>query len=73
VFGDGDPFLGETVGKKRKDSSGLDEGIAAGFEVLTDAAPAPVALVGALVVGVGLLGFLAWKAVERASRKKTIG
>lgn len=68
-----DPFLGETVGRKRKGSSGLDDGVAAGFEVLTEAAPAPVALVGALVVGVSLLGFLAWKAVERAGAKNTIG
>ncbi len=61
------PFL---AGKKRKSSSSdMDSGIGAGLDLLGDAAPAPVALVASLVIGAGFLGFLAWKAVKRASAK----
>lgn len=56
-----DPFLGETVGGKRKDSAGADAGIEAGLGVLAEVAPLPVAVIGGVIVGVGLLTFLAWK------------
>ena len=59
------PFLAR---KKRKSSSGLDDGISAGLDVLGEAAPAPVALVGSLIIGVGFLGFLAWKAFKPRDR-----
>lgn len=63
-----DPFLGETVGGKRKTSSakdaGLETGVEAGLNVLAEAAPVPVAVIGGLIVGVGLLGFIAWKAFQ---------
>ena len=69
MFGRRDRFLGATVGRKHKakasSSSGLDSGITAGLDVLGDAAPAPVALVGGLIIGAGLLGFFAWKAIRR--------
>lgn len=65
-----DPFLGETVGRKRGDPAWTDAGIEAGFSVLSEVAPLPMAVIGGVIVGVGLLGFLAWKGLGRAQRGK---
>lgn len=59
------PFL---AGRKRKSHSGLDDGISTGLDFLGDAAPAPVVLIGSLVIGAGFLGFLAWKAIKPRDR-----
>jgi hypothetical protein len=56
-----DPFLGETVGGKRRESSHADAGIEAGLSVLAEVAPLPAAVIGGVVLGVSLLSFLAWK------------
>ncbi|GEM_PF-2491343 len=74
MSGDGDPFLGETVGKKPKDSSVADAGVEAGLGLAAEIAPLPFLVVSGVIAGAGLLGFLAWKAVERAGgKKKKIG
>jgi hypothetical protein len=57
-----DDFLGEVVG------GGAEVGVEA---ALAEFPPAAVAI--GVVAGLGLLGFLAWKGLARATEKKNIG
>jgi hypothetical protein len=60
-----DELLGDVVGV------GADVGVEAGFSALAEFPP--VAVVCGVVVGVGLLGFLAWKGLARLAEKKNLG
>jgi hypothetical protein len=67
-------LLGAVVGRKRgwfsDDSRGVDAGLEVGLTGLAEAAPVPVAVISAVAVGAGLLGFLAWKGFAHLSGKK---
>lgn len=58
------------MGGKRRDSACADMGIEVGLGVLADVAPLPAAVIGGVILGVGLLGFLAWKACAASAREK---
>lgn len=59
-----DAFLDEAVG------GGAEVGVEVGVSALAEFPP--VALACGVVVGIGLLGFLAWKGFSRIGEKKNI-
>ncbi|WP_156400335.1 hypothetical protein [Caulobacter sp. Root655] len=66
-----DPFLGEEVGRKPVDFSGASSGIDVGINALAEAAPIPIAVIGGVIAGVGLLTLLAWKSFAGLGGRKT--